>query len=312
LPLEIELVVGVPRSGTLVANILAVHRNLPFADLEGFLAGRVLSVGATKRICQEWDSFLEVPRHVLVVDDSSLTGNEMRRAKQAVVAARVHHHVRFATVYVNPGREREVDFYRTVLPAPRIFEWNLMQSVVAAQGCWDIDGILCRDPSPKENDDGPGYLRFIREVPLQLRPSLPLNWLVTSRLEKYRAATEDWLAKNAIQYNHLVMLDLPSRKARVETGCHGSFKASVYKSTDTRIFIESSYRQAIEIARLSGKYAIAFETQECISPGWKEEMVHGVKDVKKVLTKRIRETLRRVRDACTQNEGCSGGTHGSR
>ena len=36
LPGDIDLVVGVPRSGLLAANLLALYRNLPFTDLEGY------------------------------------------------------------------------------------------------------------------------------------------------------------------------------------------------------------------------------------------------------------------------------------
>ena len=30
--------------------------------------------------------------------------------------------------------------------------------------CLDIDGVLCRDPSPEENDDGPRYEKFLTET----------------------------------------------------------------------------------------------------------------------------------------------------
>ena len=48
LPPDLDLVVGLPRSGLLAANILALYRNLPVADLDGFLAGRTLGAGTTR------------------------------------------------------------------------------------------------------------------------------------------------------------------------------------------------------------------------------------------------------------------------
>jgi hypothetical protein len=45
LPDEVDLVVGVPRSGLLPATLLALHRHLPMADLDGFLAGRIYDGG---------------------------------------------------------------------------------------------------------------------------------------------------------------------------------------------------------------------------------------------------------------------------
>ena len=45
LPGDIELIVGVPRSGLLAANLLALHRNLPLTDIDGLLAGRIFESG---------------------------------------------------------------------------------------------------------------------------------------------------------------------------------------------------------------------------------------------------------------------------
>jgi orotate phosphoribosyltransferase len=52
LPRDIDLVIGVPRSGMLVANLLALDFNLPLADLDGFLKGHIMAAGA--RQLQAW------------------------------------------------------------------------------------------------------------------------------------------------------------------------------------------------------------------------------------------------------------------
>jgi hypothetical protein len=49
------------------------------------------------------------------------------------------------------------------------------------------------------------------------------------------------------------MIDLPTKELRIAYGAHASFKASIYKSTSTNLFIESSLIQAMVIAKLSGK-----------------------------------------------------------
>jgi len=298
LPADIEAIVGIPRSGMLVAGMLALHRNLPYTDLDGFLAGRMLATGATKNVEENLDRFLERRRKVLIVDDSCASGAEMRWVRQTISEAGLDHDLYFAVVYMNPGREREVDFYRRLLPWPRLFEWNVLHSPTATGGCWDIDGVLCRDPTPEENDDGPRYLQFISEVPVRVRPSLPLGWIVTSRLEKYREPTEAWLARNGIACDHLVMLDLPDKETRVAANCHASFKAEVYKGAPADIFIESSQRQAVEIARLSGKCVISFETQECVLPSAAAQIKHECRDLMTVVTLRARSRVRRVYEAC--------------
>jgi orotate phosphoribosyltransferase len=297
LPPDIEVIVGIPRSGLLVANILSLHRNIPFTDLDGLLAGRMLGLGTTKKVPSDPVDLLKTPRRVLVVDDTHRSGTALAEAKQAIAAAGLLHQMMFAAVYMNPGGEHRVDFYRRILPAPRVFEWNLMHTRDAAQACWDLDGVFCRDPTPEENDDGPRYLQFLSTVPAQMRPSFPLGHIVTSRLEKYRPQTEEWLARNGIKYRNLAMLNLPNKQARVAAGCHAAFKAEVYKNTPAAIFVESSSEQAAEIARLSGKYVICFQTQECLSPGMAAEVRHECKDVLRLLKRRLRARIKRIYEA---------------
>ena len=50
MPQPIDVVVGIPRSGLLPANLLCLALNIPLADLDGFCAGRVLSMGCGMRV----------------------------------------------------------------------------------------------------------------------------------------------------------------------------------------------------------------------------------------------------------------------
>jgi hypothetical protein len=94
-------------------------------------------------------------------------------------------------------------------------------------------------------------------------PSVPVGWLVTSRLAKYRTLTEQWLAKHGVRYRELVMMDLPDKTARQKQS-HGAFKASVYRSTGADLFIESDPLQSIEIANLTGQPVFCMKTREMI------------------------------------------------
>jgi orotate phosphoribosyltransferase len=131
----------------------------------------------------------------------------------------------------------------------------------------DIDGILCRDPTPEENDDGERYREFLSEVEPNLVPNQRIGNLVTSRLEKYRPETERWLDEHGIRYDTLTMIDLPSKQARQERGNHARHKANVYESTDGSLFIESDPRQAAAIMKRTGKPVFCYETKEMIRPG---------------------------------------------
>ena len=81
-----------------------------------------------------------------------------------------------------------------------------------------------------------------------------------------RSYTVEWLARTGIQYNQLIMLDLPSAEERRRLGAHGGFKADFYKTSDTILFIESEKEQARAIARISGKPVFCVETQHMLQP----------------------------------------------
>lgn len=130
-----------------------------------------------------------------------------------------------------------------------------------ARACLDIDGVLCLDPTKDENDDGARYEAFLSSARPHLVPTVPVGTLVTSRLEKYRSQTEDWLGRNGVEFGELRMLDLPNAEERRRQRIHGSFKAEVYAGKrDAILFIESDEHQAQKISQLSGKAVICTNT----------------------------------------------------
>ena len=48
IPKDIDIIVGVPRSGMLIAAMIALYLNKPLCDLNSFVQGRIYSVGMTK------------------------------------------------------------------------------------------------------------------------------------------------------------------------------------------------------------------------------------------------------------------------
>ena len=183
---------------------------------------------------------------------------------------------------------------------PRFFEWNMMNHGNLDECCMDIDGVICTDPLEEENDDGPRYVRFLRDATPISIPNTTVGWLVTCRLEKYRALTEEWLARHGVRYHKLVMLDLPSKEARMASNCHGRFKADVYKRTEASLFIESSLTQAAEIARIARKPVCCITTCELIQPERLARIWTSVAILPKRLTRKLpshwRRKLIEVRD----------------
>lgn len=248
---EVDVVVGIPRSGMLPASILALSLNARLADIDSFAEGRVFASGQTRG----QDDSLPI-QSALIVDDSIRSGGTMRRIRE-----RLSHlsNVTYCAVYGSKKSHPEVDFIFEHVPGPRAFEWNVMHHPgILGIACVDIDGILCADPVGQQNDDGAAYLKFLTSPSRRFTPTGVIHTIVTSRLEKYRPETERWLASCGIRYQHLEMLDLPDAETRRRLGSHGKFKASVYKRTPTFLFIESEEWQAREIARKSGKPVLSF------------------------------------------------------
>lgn len=265
LPAKIDLVVGIPRSGLLVANLLSLTINVPMADLQGLLEGRLLSSGHTKRTAG-FALDLDAYQNILLIDDSVNSGRAMHEAMELIAKSPFAGRVTTCSVYGLKPVHDGIDIILEVVPQPRLFQWNVLHHPILEQTCFDIDGVLCLDPVHGDNDDGERYVAFLSEARPYLRPTRKLGHLVTSRLERYRPQTEAWLAANGIEYGKLWMLDLPSAEERRRLKAHAKFKAKVYRDTGALLFIESEPRQARDIARDSGKPVLCIETQDIVMP----------------------------------------------
>lgn len=258
---EFDLIVGVPRSGLLAASLLGLHLHRPVMDLSAFLAGAAPWSGLR---LQEGAKPGWGPR-VLVLDDTANTGTEQRKVRTAVAAAGQSARVTYGAVFVSPGAERLVDVFAEVVPLPRVFEWNILHNEIVERSCMDIDGVFCPDPSPSQNDDGRRYRQFLSDAELRYKPTSRVGTLVTSRLERYRPETEDWLARHHIEYEDLVMLDLPSAAERRRLQAHIPHKSRVYAESGRELFIESSEHEGRGIHQTTGLPVFVTDTREFLS-----------------------------------------------
>ena len=266
IPKDIDLIVGVPKSGMIPAMMIGLNLNTSTTDLSSFLEGRIYSHGYSRTHNNQKRSIFDCKK-ILVVDDSISSGVSMRRAREQVeqVTQGLDVQLFFMAIYATESAKGSVDFYCRIIHHPRIFEWNLMHSWTLNHSCVDIDGVLCTDPTETQNDDGERYVEFLEKVSPIFVPSRPIKMLVTNRLEKYRPQTENWLTKHGIVYESLVMLDLPSKKERIRLQAHGTFKADVYKKTQCILFIESDRSQAETIAKIARKPVLSVEDQKLLS-----------------------------------------------
>lgn len=250
LPKDIDLIVGVPRSGILPATLLSLYCHKPFATLNDFINGYISMQG--ERIAS-YNLSNKLYRNVLIVDDSINSGNALIKCKQKLRNIKCDFNLIFCAIYSTDKSKHKVDFFFELLENPRIFEWNITRSWIYSNSCVDIDGVLCEDPTEEQNDDGEKYRHFILNAIPKYLPTVKIKYIVTSRLEKYRGETQTWLKKHQIEFDELFMLDLPSKEKRLELNCHGIFKSEVYlkKRNSSILFIESSKSQSKEINQLT-------------------------------------------------------------
>lgn len=293
IPHDIDAVVGVPRSGMIPAYLVGLYLNKPVLSVGAFLDSRAKGEGYAAEAGQR-QAYIRPggSNRVLVVDDSYRRGEAHRKVVEQLAPVK---DVQFlhAAVYTTAEGVEHLDFWCEVLPSRRLFEWNIFHHKTLENAALDIDGVLCQDPPV--DDDGEQYLAYIRHAIPRFIPSTPVKMLVTCRLEKYRAATEAWLAEQGVRYEKLVMLDLPDKATRLKWGRHGFYKGEVYEQSDCTLFIESSLREASQITEVTRKPVFCTQTMSMLQQGVSAKTELALLDARRrVFRKRFRERLRRL------------------
>lgn len=258
---EIDLIVGIPRSGMIPAYMMAAFLNKKVCSLQEFKNGLYSSNGVRS-----------IPtkgqiKNILIVDDSILSGHAINEVKNVLSSEEYSQfNFKYLTVFATEKSKNKVDYYMQICQAPRLFQWNYLNHKIATASCYDMDGVLCVDPTSEENDDGEKYRKFCLTAKPLFIPSYCIKAIVTSRLEKFRKETEQWLKDNNVKYEKLYMLDVKTAEERRKLGLHAKYKAEIYKKLkQCKLFVESEPRQAKEIFKLTGKPCVCVATDEYYS-----------------------------------------------
>lgn len=258
IPQNIDLIVGIPRSGMLPANLIALYLNKPYTDIDSFIEGKVYSCGYRGNFIKDKNI-----KNVLVIDDSICTGYAIDKAKNKL--KKLNFNFIYAVIYARSDSKHKVNISFETIDSSRVFQWNMFHHKrILSLSCVDIDGVLCRDPLPEENDDGEKYHKFLISAEPKFIPTVKIKTLITCRLEKYRNETEFWLKKHGIEYDKLIMLNLPNAIERRKWGKYGDYKGNEYKKQGYIFFIESSLSEAKRIKEISGKTVFCMETMSLV------------------------------------------------
>jgi len=252
IPQNIAGVVGIPRSGSLVASLIALHLHVPFATVEEFISRRGFGpkTDRMKRLDKSTNS-----HKVYVIDDSVYTGSNMDQAMEKLSPYSLFKYHRFV-MYGHAKGKGKVDSWHRELTVKRAFEWNWTTIADMEKALIDLDGVLC--PDPPVDDDGPIYKAYISDAPACYR--IPkVGGIVTARLEKWRPVTKGWLAMRGVQYDTLTMMQFKTATERRKFNKTAAWKASVYSKSKAPFFVESSLHQAPTIAKISKRPVLCLE-----------------------------------------------------
>lgn len=256
LPADVDLVVGLPRSGMLAASLLALHMDLPLVDIEGYAQGRVFNGGMRVR-----SRHGGVAQKAIVVDDSVRSGRAAREAREMVAAAGLSDVTVFGAVYVTTDVTC-VDHWLERVPVPRVFEWNVLHHDRVTDWCMDADGVLFPESVRDSDRDQRTYPPLSGE-PLVV-PGHTIGSLFTSRPEQFRPEVEAWLADHDIRYRSLIML--PRDSSRSSATALARHKAKAYRRTDAHLFLEGDPRQAALVACFSGRSVYCTSSRQMVQP----------------------------------------------
>jgi uncharacterized HAD superfamily protein/hypoxanthine phosphoribosyltransferase len=240
-----DVIIGIPRSGLIVASIIACKLGKPLSTPEKFLKGEYWL--PTK------DRTIEVSRieKVLLVDDAA--GDERgtlyrcyRQLKQRFPELQI---TKGVLIVGTKNAERIVDLYYKKLTKGAFFEWNLAHCTYNNRRLGvDMDGVLCDEPPAEVDMDEQRYVAWIKNARPNIIPTYTIEAIVTNRLEKYRTITEEWLKRHNVKYKHLIMLNLPSKRLRTPENMIGN-KIKAVKQFDLKWFWESSWTEAQAICK---------------------------------------------------------------
>lgn len=246
-----DLVVGIPRSGMVPAHIIGQDLNITVCSFDD-LINNVTTAHGNRILKKRAAKTTHGAKKILIVEDAYGGGIRFME-KINSLPQKIRSKVTTLAVY-SATESPNIDMYFEHIPYPRVFEWNILHhDIYTGKSCYDMDGVLCEDPTSEQNDDGERYLKFIKTARPKYLPTYEIKTIITSRLEKYRRPTETWLKKHGVKYENLIMLEGYTAEERLLAGIHGLFKAAEYKKNEYSLFIESNYSQAIEINQLTGK-----------------------------------------------------------
>ena len=232
---DFDIIVGIPRSGLLVANLLSLKTGKPLTTPDN-----IKNFWCSKSI-----DYIEKENPIyLLIDDSYQTGKSMDEAIKLLLCKGIKREkIKTAALITSKSGIPVLDSYMIEINKKRIFEWNIIHKKMNVVS--DMDGVICENPPENVRNDDELYKKWLCSAKPYLIPSFKINTILTSRIEKYREDTEVWLQENGVKYDNLIMSRESSREAQRVAGLQ--YKILEINKIRPDIYWESGLREAKKI-----------------------------------------------------------------
>jgi uncharacterized HAD superfamily protein/adenine/guanine phosphoribosyltransferase-like PRPP-binding protein len=244
-PVQYDIIVGIPRSGMLVASVIALKLGKPLTTPDLFSKK---AFWLSTKVNQQFIFMKDMK--VLLVDDSINSGKSLQESIDIMNQAKFDFKITTAALIASDAANPLVDMHYKCLKHPRIFEWNMLHRKTASyfeqeKIALDMDGVICENCPPNTDANEDAYIEWIRTAKPYLIPSFEIDAIVSCRLEKYRADTEQWLRHHNVRYKRLILWDIESKNQR--KGLFAKHKIDAILQVNPAIFWESHLGQAEQI-----------------------------------------------------------------
>ena len=231
-----DAIVGIPRSGMLVADLIASKLGKPLSTPSQMMQGYYYRKGDLG-----FPSKASPLRRILLVDDSVISGRTLQKVGEELEKALPGVQIDCGALIVTKNTKELVDCYGRICPARQIYEWNLLVLKTGIIGM-DMDGVICEDCPGISEFTETDYVHWMQTAKPYLIPDYKIDYIISNRLEKYRAVTEDWLRKHEVKFDRLILF--PSHDMNDRIGHEAENKIKQLLKYKPEYFIESNVNEA--------------------------------------------------------------------
>lgn len=257
-----DAVCGVPRSGLIPAAYISLRRNIRLVSFESLLAcpEKAIANAPLRDNNPLVKNSVKYGNRLLVIDDSTSIDSKTFHSLEEKLKGQTALDITTSAIY-RASKKSHVDLYYKDLALPRLFEWNWFRNAKLKDALLDMDGVITVDWYGKpEQDVDFEFIRHVKSAKPLFPPQVPIRGIVTSRIERYRDLTKQWLAKHGVVYDFLLMHPAGSPEERRTMGDHAERKAAAYLSDrGAKLFIESSIKQAEIIFKITSKPVLCID-----------------------------------------------------